>query len=113
MTNYQITIGYKAVICVDVKALNEEDAKQIALEKFKSAKEKAFSRTVTLQDDNYDAHVLQPCDSWLLRRLRALDSQFCKAAVIGWLRSIQHKTQIEAQKKIIKNSEAWAKKLKQ
>lgn len=56
MTNYQITIGYKAVICVDVKALNEEDAKQIALEKFKSAKEKAFSRTVTLQDDNYDAH---------------------------------------------------------
>ena len=58
-------------------------------------------------------NVLQPCDSWLLRRLRALDSQFCKGAVIGWLRSIQHKTQIEAQKKIIKNSEAWAKKLKQ
>lgn len=58
-------------------------------------------------------NVLQPCDSWLLRRLAALDSQFCKAAVIGWLRSIQHKNQIEAQKKIIKNSESWAKKLKQ
>ena len=57
------------------------------------------------------ANVPHPCDSWLLRRLRALDSQLCKGAVIGWLRSIQHKTQIEAQKKIIKNSEAWEKNL--
>jgi hypothetical protein len=27
---------------------------------------------------------LQPCDSWLLRRLAALDSQFCKGAVMFW-----------------------------
>jgi len=40
-------------------------------------------------------------------------SRLTLAAVIGWLRYFKHKTQIEAQKKIIKNSEAWAKKLKQ
>ena len=34
MTNYQITIGYKAVICVDVKADSEEEGKKKALEIF-------------------------------------------------------------------------------
>ena len=35
-------------------------------------------RTYKIKEDNGS----QPCDSWLLRRLRALDSQFCKGAVI-------------------------------
>jgi len=38
-------------------------------------------------------------------------SRLTLGAVIGWLRSIQHKTQIEAQQKIIKNSEARAKNM--
>jgi len=31
---------------------------------------------------NHSDNGLHPCDSWLLRRLRALDSQFCKGAVM-------------------------------
>lgn len=34
-TNYQVTIGYKAVLTMDVKAENEEDAKKLAIEEFK------------------------------------------------------------------------------
>ena len=34
---------------------------------------------------------LQPCDSWLLRRLAELDSQFCKGAVMPSLRYLRTK----------------------
>jgi D-alanine-D-alanine ligase-like ATP-grasp enzyme len=55
-TNCSITIGYKAVISVNVKADNEEDAKTIALEIFKASKEKMYRRNdVTLEDDNFKA----------------------------------------------------------
>lgn len=54
MTNYQITIGYRAVICVDVKASSEAEAKDIAVKKF--AKQKGnFGRGVSIQDDNFKA----------------------------------------------------------
>ena len=49
-TNYEITIGYKAVICVHVNAENEKEAKEIALKKFKDGNK--FNKC-ELQDDNY------------------------------------------------------------
>lgn len=55
MKNYQITIGYKAVITVNLKAENEADAKEKALEKFADAKDKIFKRGIELEDDNYKA----------------------------------------------------------
>lgn len=55
MKNYQITIGYKAVICVDVKASNEKEAKEMAVEKFAKQKDKMFGKGVALQDDNFKA----------------------------------------------------------
>jgi hypothetical protein len=63
-TNYQITIGYKAVICVDVVAENEKDAKEIALADFKHAMEKAFkTRNVHLQDEYYKADGILDMDA--------------------------------------------------
>jgi|CXWL01.1.fsa_nt_gi hypothetical protein len=54
MTNYQITIGYKAVITVDVKAENEFDARKIGLKEFKEQTRRAWKRkNITLHDDNF------------------------------------------------------------
>lgn len=61
--NYQITIGYKAVITVDVKADNEEEAKEIALSKFHKQKNKIFSSSVHIQDDNYNAYGILDMDA--------------------------------------------------
>lgn len=53
--NYQITIGYRAVISVNVKAENEAEAKKLGIEKFKGVKDKIFKKDVELQDDNFKA----------------------------------------------------------
>lgn len=55
MTNYQITIGYKAVICIDVKAKSEEEAKEKAMKVFNdTVREKPYQNSkVALQDDTY------------------------------------------------------------
>lgn len=50
-TNYQVTIGYKAVLTMDVKAENEEDAKKLAIEEFKGYLH--FGNKIVLQDDSY------------------------------------------------------------
>ena len=63
MTNYQITICYKAIIAVNVKAISESEAKQLALEKFGNAKDKIFNRGVELQDDNYKADGILDMDA--------------------------------------------------
>ena len=55
MTNYQITIGYKAVITVDVKASDEKEAKDIALKKFKEQRDKINAKTIHIEDDNFKA----------------------------------------------------------
>jgi len=55
MTNYQITIGYKAVICVHVKASDEKEAKDIAVKKFAKKKDKMFGNGIELQDDSFKA----------------------------------------------------------
>jgi len=54
--NYQVTIGYKAVIGIDVKEISEEEAKRVAIEIFKIIKNKMFhSKDIHLEDDNYKA----------------------------------------------------------
>lgn len=44
MTNYQVTIGYKACISVNIKANNEADAKRIAVEMMSNQKDKMFKK---------------------------------------------------------------------
>jgi hypothetical protein len=54
--NYQITIGYKAVITINVKEISEEEAKRVAIEIFKIDKNKMFrSSDINLEDDNFKA----------------------------------------------------------
>lgn len=55
MKNYQITIGYKAVITVQVKASDEIEAKDIAVKKFDQSKRKMFTNSIVLQDENFKA----------------------------------------------------------
>ena len=66
-TNYQITIGYKAVICINVKEENEEAAKETALNLFKNYKDKMFSgkSPLELQDDNFKVDgILNMDETW-------------------------------------------------
>jgi len=56
MTNYQITIGYKAVVSVEVKAENEKEAQQKAVAIFGKQKDKIFNKNgVKIQEDNFKA----------------------------------------------------------
>jgi hypothetical protein len=65
MTNYQITIGYKAIITVNVKADNEEDAKKKAIEQMRKSSSKMHSNSVQIQDDNYKADgILNMDETW-------------------------------------------------
>lgn len=67
MKKYQVTIGYKAVITVDVYAENENDAKANALDLFREKEQKKwFKRNdVTLQDDTFGAYgVLDMDKTW-------------------------------------------------
>lgn len=63
-TEYQITIGYRAVINVSVKAETEAEAKSKGLEIFRNAKDKMAAR-VDIQDDNFAAHgILNMDETW-------------------------------------------------
>lgn len=54
MKNYEITIGYKAVITVSVRAGNETNAKKIGLAEFtKNGRGSFKGKKVQLQYDNY------------------------------------------------------------
>ena len=55
MTKYKITIGYKAVISVDVKAKNEAEAKEKATKIFNdSVRTKPYkNKDVILEDDTF------------------------------------------------------------
>ena len=62
-TNYQLTIGYKAVICVNIKAENEEQAKKLALEEFE--KYRNFGNKCDIQDDLFNVYgVLDMDKTW-------------------------------------------------
>lgn len=52
--NYQITIGYRAVVQVDVKADSEEEAKKKAIDYFEGYRH--FGNKAHIADDNYAAH---------------------------------------------------------
>lgn len=66
MKNYQITIGYRAVITVDVKCKDEQEAKEKGKEIFENEKQKMFKKkNICLQDDNYDSYgVLNMSKTW-------------------------------------------------
>ena len=65
MTNFDITIGYKAVFSVSVKANTEEQAKQQAINEFVKNRNKMIVGKVTLQDDNFKVHgVLDVDETW-------------------------------------------------
>jgi hypothetical protein len=63
MKNYQITIGYKAVFCVNVKASDENEAKDIALKKFTKKKDNIYGNGIELQDDNFKADGVLDMDA--------------------------------------------------
>lgn len=53
-TEFQITIGYRAVILVTIKADNEDEAKKKALEEFE--KYRHFGDKCDIQDDSFNAY---------------------------------------------------------
>lgn len=65
-THYQITVGYKAIIVIDVKAVTEEDAKDQAIKILEANRDKMFkSGDINLQDDNYKADgILNMDETW-------------------------------------------------
>lgn len=63
MINYRVTIGYKAIISIDVKAEDEEAAKLKAIELFKKQKDKPYKRQdMYLQDDSFNACGIENVD---------------------------------------------------
>lgn len=51
-TEFQVTVGYKAVVCFTVKAENEDEAKKIALDIVKN--DGIYTKS-ELQDETYSA----------------------------------------------------------
>ncbi len=65
MQNYQVTIGYKAVITFDVKAESEGDAKDEAIKEMNKIRDKIYKGKAILQDDNYKADgILNMDETW-------------------------------------------------
>jgi hypothetical protein len=65
MTNYSVTIGYRAVIEVNVKTASEEDARVLALKELEKMRGRINSRNLNLNDDSYTtAGVLNMDESW-------------------------------------------------
>lgn len=64
--NYQVTIGYRAVISIHVKAEDEKTAKEQALKIMKQKRDKMFDqKTIFLQDDRYGADgILNMDETW-------------------------------------------------
>ena len=67
MENFEVTISYKAVITVNVKAENEEEARKLGLQKFIDSERKKWypRQDINLQDDSYKVSgVLNMSESW-------------------------------------------------
>lgn len=65
MTNYDITIGYRAVITVGIKANSEQEAKEKAINEFVKARNKMLNGKVSLADDTYQVHgILDMDETW-------------------------------------------------
>ena len=65
-THYQITVLYKALITIDVKAISEEEAKSQAIGILKTNKDKMYRNgAINLQDDNFKADgILNMDETW-------------------------------------------------
>ena len=66
MAEYQVTIGYKAVIVMTVQADSELDAREFAIDEFTKKKDKMYAgKGIELQDDNYKSDgVLNMDETW-------------------------------------------------
>ena len=66
MTNYQITVGYRSVLSIDVKAATEGEAKAKAIEIMNKVRDKINSvRECQIQDDTFNANsVLNMDETW-------------------------------------------------
>ena len=66
MNNYQVTIGYKAVITIDVKAEDEKTAKDMAVKIMGKQRDKMFTKNnFILQDDTFRADgILNMDETW-------------------------------------------------
>lgn len=64
MTNYNITIGYKAALTFDIKAENKEEAEKKALDFF--IKQRGFkSQKIRIEDDAFKVDgVLDMDNTW-------------------------------------------------
>jgi hypothetical protein len=64
-TNYQTTIMYKALVCLNVRANNEEEAKSLSIELMKKGRSRLCSRDIELQDDNFKVNgILNMDETW-------------------------------------------------
>lgn len=62
-TNYEVTLSYKAIVQIRVKADTEEEAKEKALDYFKAYKH--FGPLSETPDDNYAVQgVLNITETW-------------------------------------------------
>jgi len=66
MTNYQVTIGYRAVISISVMADNEDEARIKAKEIFEKEKQKLVnSSKINIEDNRFEADgVLNMDETW-------------------------------------------------
>ena len=65
MKNYDITIGYRAVITVAIKANSEQEAKEKAINEFVKSRNKMIGGKVSLQDDTFQVHgILDMDETW-------------------------------------------------
>jgi len=64
-TNFDVTIGYRAVICATIKAESEEQARELALKEFEKFRSNASKGNLQLSDDSFEiAGVLDLDKSW-------------------------------------------------
>lgn len=64
-TNYKVTIGYKAIISIDVKADDEKQAKEMAIEIMKKRRDKMSYKDLCIEDDNFKADgILDMDETW-------------------------------------------------
>lgn len=60
-TNYQVTIGYRAVLQVPIKAENIEEAKALALKEFEPYRH--FGNKIEISDDSFRVDGILDMDS--------------------------------------------------
>jgi len=64
-TNYDVAIGYRAVITATIKAESEEQARELALKEFEKFRSNANKGNLQLSDDSFEiAGVLDLDKSW-------------------------------------------------